>query len=512
MSSPARFSRAPLRRAITATVAVALATVLSASAASAALTVKLVKNINPGTADSSPSEFTKLGTKVLFAADDGSRGEELWKTDGTAAGTKLVKDINLGPDPSEPDDFVVLGSNVFFFADDGAHGRELWRSDGTAAGTRMVKDINTTVVSVGAAATEGSDGEDFIRVGSLLYFTANDGAHGHELWRSNGTTAGTRRLADVNPGSGDSNWCCMEVMGSTVLFQAFDGTDWGIWRTNGTMATTSKIVETGESPPNDILVVGNRFFFSLRVGNDGHLGISDGTPTGTQILIELAQVSYMAPLGSGIVFAGHETPTGNELYASDGTVEGTGLVLDIYPAEESSSPRFWSDTPLNGGVLFQAFTETDGYELWRTDGTEAGTRLVKDINPEGDSGDGSNYNEVVNGRLYFLADDGEHGVEPWVTDGTTAGTKLLKDIVPGAATSEATDGEVVGTFLYFTADTPAFGREIWRTNGTTASTRRVTDINPGPADTEVGRDEPIGNSLWFAAEGPNGEEPYRITQ
>jgi ELWxxDGT repeat protein len=80
--------------------------------------------------------------ELFFTANDGAFGVELWRSDGTEAGTTRVRDINLGALNSTPAALFAIDDELLFVADDGVHGRELWRSDGTDPGTVMVKDIN----------------------------------------------------------------------------------------------------------------------------------------------------------------------------------------------------------------------------------------------------------------------------------------------------------------------------------------------------------------------------------
>src|SRR5262249_56133663 len=85
--------------------------------------------------------LSDVNGSVFFSADDGTQGRELWKSDGTAAGTVLVKDIYSGNASSSPQNLTNVNGTLFFIATDGVTGAELWKSDGTAAGTALVKDI-----------------------------------------------------------------------------------------------------------------------------------------------------------------------------------------------------------------------------------------------------------------------------------------------------------------------------------------------------------------------------------
>src|SRR4051794_37537409 len=144
----------------------------------------MIRDIRPGRG-SGPDGLTAVNGALYFSADDGVHGRELWRSDGTAAGTRLVRDIRPGADPGATSWLTDVGGVLYFSADDGVHGRELWRSD-RATGTTMVRDINPGVAR-GAP-------DQLTALNGTLYFGANDGVHGTELWR---TTTDTRpRRAD----------------------------------------------------------------------------------------------------------------------------------------------------------------------------------------------------------------------------------------------------------------------------------------------------------------------------
>src|SRR5262249_5838008 len=140
----------------------------------------LVKDINRGPADAfaptgigAPSSLVVMGNAAYFAADDGTHGVELWKTDGTPGGTQLIKDINTTASrDSNPTELTVMGNQLYFAATNGTTGTEVWKSNGTAGGTAIVKDI--------LSGSDGSYPSDLTAVGSQLFFAAGDAAHGTE--------------------------------------------------------------------------------------------------------------------------------------------------------------------------------------------------------------------------------------------------------------------------------------------------------------------------------------------
>lgn len=422
---------------------------------------------------------------MLFSANDGVTGNELWKTDGTQEGTALVKDINPNGD-SSPSESVPLNDFNYFVADDGVNGNELWKTDGTAEGTVLVKDINP---GAGDSSPSG-----FTQYNGALYFQANDGVNGRELWKTDGTTDGTVLVKDINP-AGVNDKFSNFILYNDLLFFTAQGK---LWKTDGSPDGTVLVKDIGAGSLTSFN--GYLYFGAFDENGDGGLWRTDGTEAGTVLVRLLDPVAGggdtpviprpgMSVVANGVLFF----RTGNSVYEnhsvlwkSDGTAEGTTKLRGFLP------PRVGRQVPVyliafNDAVYFNANDGVNGYEVWKSDGTLEGTVMVKDINPDSSVERIPSYPygpygfTVFNDALYFNGNDGVNGTELWKTDGTPEGTIMVKDINPTNVT-DTSPGHYTASSnaLYFQADDGVNGAELWKTDGTEASTVLVKDINTTP--------------------------------
>jgi len=355
----------------------------------------------------SPGNLTNVGGTLFFTAFQDGIGIELWKSDGTEAGTVLVKDINPGPGSSFPGGLTAVNSTLFFGAFRPDTGYELWKSDGTAAGTVLVKDVYP---GPGSSYLGG-----LTAVNGTLFFRAFDPSTGSELWKSDGTEAGTVLVKDVYPGPGSSYPDGLTAVNGTLFFGAFDpSTGYELWKSDGTEAGTVLV--------KDIAAGAYSSGATPLVGVNGVL---------------LFGTSYPYPLGG--------------LWRTDGTEAGTTLIQDGISTTNLGIRCASGAATVNDIVVFVV---RRGFrcELWRSDGVTADF-LTTSILPT------SSALRMVSGLVLFTGYDAPHGAEPWATDGTSVG--MIQDIAPGAAWSFPQFFTPVGNLVYFQADDHVVGPELW---------------------------------------------------
>ncbi|HEY8135991.1 MAG TPA: hypothetical protein VIF08_08135, partial [Candidatus Limnocylindrales bacterium] len=375
-----------------------------------------VIDINPA-GSSNPGSFNVINGILTFVADDGA-GPRLWASDGTALGTDKIDtggvpfsltDVNGtlffvqddmvwisdgtmgGTDPvealsaSDIGEAVAFKGKYYLLLTKDAPGNDpwwLWKSDGTAEGTHSVRRL----VPPGGHF----EPEMLVPSGNFLYFILDDqdfagGEHpASELWRSDGTSAGTKQVIDLNPDYPDSVDDLTNVAGTLFFTADLDG-DRELWKSRGTTATTMRVADinaSDSSDPGPLTRVGNRLFFGADDGSGRHLWRTKGTMAST------VEIDDAAPFECGLFdFA-------------------CGFVSVNYTPAALGSLYFFPSAA--GGK---------GIELWVSDGTEPGTFMVKNINP-GTAHSRPSDLSPSGSLMYFAAKDGSHGRELWVTNGT----------------------------------------------------------------------------------------------
>ena len=286
----------------------------------------IVKDIRPGTAHAGPGNLVAVGNTLYFTADDGVHGfYELFKTDGTAAGTVLVKDIVPGSEPSYVMSFggVGFGGRLYFTAATPADGFELWRSDGTAAGTHLVKDLYP-----------GRDANNYVRNswpanfavvnGKLVFQSAVPSGLG--VWTSDGTAQGTVLLAELPPEPPNPYPALgrlIDAGGVAYFFKVVSGASTAeLWRTDGTAAGTALVAPLSAPAgkavkPTALGVVSGVFYFR----SAADLWRTDGTAAGTYPIHDAevdpagVELGNLAESNGTIYFAAHDPRYGRELWA-----------------------------------------------------------------------------------------------------------------------------------------------------------------------------------------------------
>ncbi|MCK5356517.1 MAG: pre-peptidase C-terminal domain-containing protein [Methyloprofundus sp.] len=347
---------------------------------------------------------------------------------------------------------TVLGDELLFFTNDGIHGLELWKTEGTQV-PLLVKDIYL------------GENSSYIKSPPIVFndkllFFADDGVHGVGLWESNGTEQGTQLIksftSDITYG-----YYLIQHNG-LLLFKLSDSSTW----------------------------------------------TSDGTGIGTKLAGDLADFpsKHYIKLENTILFSGlryvNGQSSGWELFKTNGTEVGTQLVKDIEAGSNSSSPNNF--VHFNNAVYFWA-----SGNLWKTDGTEAGT-----VNIANHYGNHIRGMYAVNGQLVYFISNGE----VWSTNAESSPQRL------GIFASWATgmlEAEVINDTLFFVAEhsqqLAGTGIELWQTDGSLAGTKLLKDLLPGtttinyrtyPLSSNPSLLTPINDLLFFTGQTNTSEYSF----
>lgn len=418
-------------------------------------------------------------------------GSELWKYNGAGENFYMVDNINKSRYGLRNQQLINLNSDLIFAANDGITGEEIWKYN---QGSTLLKDIRKGYA--------GSYCNYLTRFDNNIFFNSNDSIHGFELWKTNGTETGTMIFYDLLEGTGSSNPENMTIHNGNLYFIAkIDGHDqlfkcdgnniemikdlgqelvkemcssadylylatwFGLWISDGTSQGSYLLKDFGIC--RNLTDVDGKLYFvaSESWGGDEELWSTDGTESGTRLVKDIcveqsSQPDHLICYNGELVFTSNTAENGREIWKSDGTENGTKQMVDITPGTKSSlqNPNFCI---ANNILFFVASEGENGFELWKTDGTESGTTLVKDINP-GIEGSFPNALVSIKDLLYFQAYDAEHGSELWKSDGTESGTVMVADILPGVLSSLPTNICLIDNDVLFIAESADKGRQIWK--------------------------------------------------
>ena len=425
-----------------------------------------------------------VGDTIYFNSGEcrhATPGTDLWAYNISNSSAWQVADIANG-NVSYPGEYmsILVGDTIYFSDDDGITGTELWAHDTSNSSTWQVADINLEedcysddgdIICTGLSSNPGavSNGQNAgagstILVGDTIYFSADDGITGRELWAHDTTNSSTWQVADINNGelSGQPGRYLLMLIDDTIYFDAFDGIIMSttLWAHDTSNSSTWMAADTLATGWMMEILVGDTIYYSATnladgielwaydTSNSSAWQVADINPEGNS---DPGMLGMEILVGDTIYFSADDGITGTELWAHDTSNSSTWQVADIRP-NGGSNPGSDMSMLVGDTIYFNAWG-ADSRELWAHDTSNSLTWQVTDINPEGHSDPGSYSKEIVVGdTIYFSATDGIDGLELWAHDTSNSLTWQVTDINPeGGSNPGSGMSMLVGDTIYFFA-------------------------------------------------------------
>lgn len=427
----------------------------------------------------------------------------------TVAGPEpvLVDDIRADARDSDPAELTAVGNAIFFRANDGLSGEELWMVAPPYNNARLVADV--------CAGGCSSTPTNLTALGSTLFFSASDQDNGIELWYSEPpyNQSSTFRVGDINPG-GDASPREIIPIGDAVFFSADDGSGGReLWKASPPFQTAVQVKDirngAASSDLHDLTSVGWMLFFAADDSSGEEIWRSDPPYTAASTF----RVTNINPDGGAAVqeltrmqlklfFSADDGKSGQELWLLESPYQEARRVTDVTGNALSSAPHDFY--VLDDLLFFTANINFTGPELFksRPDYDSTTTTLVKEIRANF-FGSEPSQKYAIGSTLFFAANDGIHGNELWKTtpEYVPDTTEIVLDIWHGAGSSQPANLTSIGTTLYFTAGDGKNGYELWKSAPPydDTTTSRVSDLSPGSGSSNPGKSIFVQNSLFFAA-------------
>jgi ELWxxDGT repeat protein len=476
-------------------------------------------------------QFTILGGTAYFPFDDGQHGIELWRTDGTDAGTRMVRDASKEL-AVQIVDLVAGATRIYYYGPDDQKQRyELFESDGTEAGTHVVHTTHDSEWQV-----LGRPDSTIVTIGDTVFFSASDGRHGEEPWISDGSDAGTHMIANVVPEPPASSYPSNFVAGTDRLYFSAQGNDGpAVWSTDGTATGTRELFVQPASQyehPAPRAAVGNTLYFVEGLqfwstdGTPGHevllkeLGIESVTESAGRVYVVgddgsgralwttdgaggmVKLTSFYSDMPTDVTTLAGRTYFATQrdgiLYTTDGTVPGTRSIARTKEATSVSGPP----VAFGGSLLLFADAQSANESLlWKFSGTAADAAIVKHF---ADGSFGRPLTASIGSTLLF-----SHRSQLWKTDGTPDGTVMLREFAAGGSTPELEEIVPLGNRAVFVVDDGVHGAEPWVSDGTAEGTKILRDINATGSSSPHGLIAADGIVYFSATDAEHGAELWQ---
>ncbi|MEM8932210.1 MAG: hypothetical protein AAGE94_13600 [Acidobacteriota bacterium] len=405
-----------------------------------------------------------------FDANGQRNGQGLWSSDGTTAGTQHV----LTPDEVEDVDLLdaeVVRGRLYFTGTDPVLGPGLYWAEGDGPAVRVALDDRFELLTI--RNLTHVEGPLFF---GTLYFTTED-ADGLQLWRHDPASDPVEVLPVLKlryPSCDGDDTVALHPWGHDLAAFVREDIDGDcstsddrvdtLWRTNGRTSDTERVATVNPAGPRDrVVTLGDRLFF---MGDDPQgrpavreLWVSDGTADGTRAMpdahpsLASNDVTLVAT-STHVFFVGNDGSGCSRVWRSDGTIEGTGPVTTRCPNHEVPSLRALGDT-----VFISLYEEGFGGQgrLYRLVGEPLRVELVDPTLQPTEAAF-----RAAGGRLYFRAYVSGLGRDLYSTDGTPEGTRMEVDFQEMLTRHDYIEMAGVGSHLAWQGQISAEApRELW---------------------------------------------------